>query len=333
MRPRPRSFALIFGLAALAGPARAQNPELMLTPAERDSVLAEYDNVFPLLGRKAIERGIDLPKPLGIGIAALWVNQGIEISDLALSTGDAPVETIDVVKFGDNSSTILTTNVRADLWVLPFLSVYGLYGLARSNTTVEVTAPIAFSSSVDQNGDYFGTGLTGAFGFKRVLVAADVNWAWTKLEKLSEPVTSRVVSLRLGRAFKVSPRNRANVWLGTMNVKFKSETDGSIALGDAVPPETVEAIRDRLENVDESEWYQQLPPAQQVVVQEIVDRLLAGEADDVTVNYRILKAPASPWNLLVGGNLDVGKRWSFRAEAGLIGRYSVMVNAVYRLDL
>ena len=330
--PRSLRYAVAL-LLAMAAPLHAQNPDLMLTPAERDSVLRTYDNIFPLLGRQAIERGFDLPKPLGLNIVGVWVDQGIDIDALGLSSGSDPVVPVEAIEFGDNRSTVLTTNLRADLWVLPFLNVYGMGGIARANTTVEVTAPIAFTSSVDQNGQYLGVGLTGAFGFKRVFTAVDVNWAWTDLDKLEDPVRSRVLSMRLGRTFKVGTKNRLNVWAGTMNVKFATETSGSILLAEAIPPETLEGIRDRLENIEEADWYQALPPAQQLAVQRIADALLSGDYSDVTVNYQLDKAPSTRWNLLLGTNLDVGKRWSFRTEVGLIGRYSVLVNAVYRLDL
>jgi len=324
---------VVVSLLGLAAPLRGQNPDLQLTQAERDSVLANYHNVFPLLGRQAIERGFDLPKPLGLNVVGVWVDQGIDIDALGLSTGSDPVVPIEAVKFGDNRSTVLTTNLRADLWVLPFLNVYGMGGIARANTTVEVTEPISFTSSVDQTGQYLGVGLTGAFGIKRYFTVVDVNWAWTDLEKLDDPVRSRVLSMRLGRSFKVSPKNRLNLWAGTMNVKFATETSGSILLAEAIPPETLEKIRSRIENVEQQEWYQALPPAQKAAVSRITDALLSGDYSDVVVNYQLDKAPATKWNLLLGTNLDVGKRWSFRTEVGLIGRYSVLLNVVYRLDL
>jgi hypothetical protein len=329
-----RSITLA-GLALFASAASlaAQNPDLVLTPEQRDSILANYDNVFPLLGRKAIERGFDLPKPLGINVLGLWVDQGIDISNIGLSTGDDPTQPIDAIQFGDNSSTVTTANLRADLWVLPFLNVYGMGGIARANTTVELTAPIPLTSSVDQTGNYLGFGLTGAFGIKRYFTAVDVNWAWTDLEKLDDPVSSRVLSIRLGRAFRVGRSNRIQAWIGAMNVKFKTETFGSILLVDAIPPETLEEIRGSLETIEDEEWYQQLPPGQRLVVDQLVDRLLAGDYSDVTVNYQLDKAPSTPWNMLIGGNLDLGTRWSVRAEVGLIGRYSALVNLVYRLDL
>jgi hypothetical protein len=320
-------------LALLASPLQAQNPDLMLTQAERDSLLATYDNIFPIWGRKAIEKGFDLPKPFGVNLIGAYIDQGIAISDLGLSTGSNPIVPIDAIKFGDNTSTVGTLNARAELWVLPFLNVYAIGGTARANTTVEVTTPVAFTSSVDQLGTYFGTGLTGAFGIKRNFLSVDVNWTWTDLEKMDEAVRGRVLSLRFGRTLKMGPQKRLAFWVGAMNVKLVTETQGSLTLAEAVPPGTVDDIQNFLQNIDQTAWYQGLNPGQQVVVDQIVQRLLSSSPGSIQVNYRINKSPADPWNMLVGSNYDFNKRWSVRAEVGMIGRFSVLTSLVYRMDL
>ena len=329
----PLAGLALLSLAGLAGPLRAQNPDLMLSQEARDSILETYDNIFPILGRQAIERGFDLPKPLGINLIGLWVDQGIDIYDLGLSTGSDPIQTIDAFQFGDSRASILTASFRADLWVFPFLNVYGLLGRAQANTTVELTAPIPFTTSVDQTGTYGGIGLTGAFGIRRFFLATDVNWAWTSLEKLDEPVRTRVLSLRLGRAFAISRQNRLSVWAGAMSVKFDTQTNGSIGLAEALPPDVVDGIRDDLETIEDEPWYQDLSPAQQIVVQRIANALLSADYSDVVINYQLQKAPTDKWNMLAGANVDLGKRWTIRSEVGFIGRYSVLFNAVYRLDL
>ncbi len=324
---------LVSGMLGSARSLEAQHPDLLLTQAQRDSILKTYKNIFPLFGRQAIEKGFDLAKPAGVNIIGLAVTQGIEISDLGLSTGTNPIVPIEAITFGKNSSTVTTGNLRAELWVLPFLSVYALAGQARANTTVEVVTPIQFTSSVDQTGTYGGIGLTGAMGIKKNFAVADINWAWTNLEKLDEPVRSRVLSVRYGRTFKVDQKKRLNVWLGGMKVSFATETNGSINLGEAVPPETVDKIRDKLENIEDAPWYADLTPAQKVVVQTLADKLLSGDASDLVINYQLNKAPTQPWNMLVGGNMDFNKRWSLRSEVGFIKRTSFLLNLAYRFDL
>jgi hypothetical protein len=206
-------------------------------------------------------------------------------------------------------------------------------GLAQANTTVEVATPIAFSSSVDQTGQYLGLGMTGAFGIKRNFAVVDVNWAWSDLEKLDDPVQSRVLSMRFGRAFRVGGPRKLSVWVGAMNLKFKTETEGSILLSEAIPPGTVDQIRGSLENIDTTQWYQGLSNPAQVVVDTIVSRLLNSNAGNTTINYYLDKTPSTPWNMLVGANLDLNRRWSIRTEVGFIGRISALLNLVYRLDL
>ena len=56
--------AAVISLAA-ATSGSAQNPDLILSKAQRDSILATYDNVFPIWGRKAIEKGLICPIPPG----------------------------------------------------------------------------------------------------------------------------------------------------------------------------------------------------------------------------------------------------------------------------
>src|SRR6476659_8495382 len=108
VRPHPRTACIVAAAFALAAAtiasstaASAQNPDLALSKAERDSILAHYHNRFPIWGRKAIERGFDLPYPVGLSVNGVWANQNIDIKNLSLSTGDNPVLPIEIVKFGE----------------------------------------------------------------------------------------------------------------------------------------------------------------------------------------------------------------------------------------
>ena len=70
MSIRPaRVLTLLLLSCVLSSPVWAQNPDMVLSQADRDSILKDYDQVFPIWGRKAIERGFALPRPFGIGAA------------------------------------------------------------------------------------------------------------------------------------------------------------------------------------------------------------------------------------------------------------------------
>jgi len=322
-----RMLPLILLLLCIGAPAFAQNPDLVLSQAERDSILKDYRGFFPIWGRKAIERGFDLPRSFGVGFNAVYITQNIDIANLQLSTGDDPLQTLNAFQFGTNTANAFSETVRADLWVFPFLNVYGIAGPGQANTTVELTNPLAFTSSVDQGATTYGVGLTGAMGVKLNWLSVDVNWTWSDLEKLDDPVLIRILGIRYGRAIKLSGQKKVAFWLGTMNQKVELATKGSVAFDEAVPPEFWSAI----ENIQSSPWYQALPPAQKAAVDRLVQRITANKS--TPINYGLDKSLADPWNMLAGSQLFLGKSWEFRVEAGFIGRLSFLAGLTYRLNI
>jgi hypothetical protein len=324
---------LLIGVGALLLPLHLvaqQNPDLALTQAERDSVLAEYDQIFPIWGRKAIERGFSLPAPLGFNIGGFYANQDIVISDLGLGFNQ-PAQPVDFISFKGAQAKLTNFNVRADLWLFPFLNVYLMAGTGNGQTTVHLAEPVEFSTVADFKGSNFGIGFTGAFGIKRNFAVVDFNHQWGFSSLLKSPVPVNVLSMRYGKAFRVGQRHkrmRATVWIGTMFQSMKNATVGSINLADVVPPGT-----DSLFNgYQDSTWYQDLPPIQQALVDTLVQRLQTGLTTTV-VNYTLNKKVADPWNLLIGGTYDVGRHWGLRGEVGFIGRKSFMLMANYRVGL
>jgi hypothetical protein len=109
---------------------------------------------------------------------------------------------------------------------------------------------------------------------------------------------------------------------------LKSGTTGSIQLADVLPP----GVDSLFNNYQSQPWYQGLPPAQQALVDDFVQRLQSGLGTTV-VNYSLNKKIADPWNLVLGGTFDVGRHWGVRAEFGFIGRRSFLWMANYRIGL
>ena len=329
-RGRAGVMALLVGAATAAG---AQNPDLALTQAERDSILATYKQIFPIWGRKAIERGFLLPLPVGLNINTFAMEQGVALSELGLSTNDNPIAASEFIVLGEATSRVASVNFRGDLWILPFLNVYGMYGTAWASTTVPVTEPVQFTSDVDQTGQYWGVGLTGTIGIKHNWLAVDVNWTWTDLEKLDMPVRGRVLGLRYGRTIKLNAKSRANFWIGANNQKFATETDGSIALDEAIPPDVADSLQNALANYQDSPWYQGLGPLGKRAADSLVAGIIAADLGSTVVNYHLDKAPADPWNMIIGGSYELTRNWHFRGEVGFIGRVQALLVLNYRLAL
>jgi len=276
-------------------------PTKALEEEEKKKAAEEYKSIFPM-------------------------DQPILITDLGLSMGDNPIQTIDVVEFEGSKSVISSGQIRADLWLFPFLNVYGLYGRGKVQTTVKLSAPVQFETGVSQMADVMGFGLTGAFGIKRNWLSIDMNFTWTKPEKLEEFIRGRVIGIRFGRTFRMSGQKRLAGWIGLMHQKFSAETLGSVVLSEVLPPE----VGDKLEDYENTDWYKGLTPPAQKVVDQIAQAIEDKELGNRVLNYSLYKAPEHPWNMLVGAQFQINPAWQFRVEAGLINRYSFLAGLQYR---
>jgi len=307
----------------------------------------EYNYTFPILGQGAYRKGFDIPYPAGIMGNFIWMRQGVIIENLQLGLKtddqDIPLTGVGLIEFGDNTNTSYTVNVRPDLWIFPFLNVYGIFGYGSSQTEVNLVAPVKLNSVVNQNLSTAGVGLMTAFGIGPVWVSVDANWTWNKPELLDKAVNVNVLGIRFGHTFTFKERPDRNIalWAGGMRAKLSSSTSGAVQLGDALPPEIWER-RDEIVN-DYQEWYDSLNPDNPIdagkiriadeVLSPIVDRIAEADGDAI-VRYGMDKRVKEAWNGVIGMQFQLNKRWIFRSEGGLIGdRKSLLASVNYRFLL
>lgn len=303
-----------------------------------------YDRVLPIWGAEAYKKGFDIPYPLGLMANFVWMKQGITIDNMQLGlktdNQDIPLTSVDFIEFGENTNTSFSTNFRPDIWVLPFLNVYGLFGAGRTATEVNLVTPIHMKSVVEQRISTMGFGVMGAGGIGPVWISVDANFTWNKPELLDDPTQVNILGIRIGHSFvfKDRPDRNINIWVGGMRVHMSSETRGSIALKDALPQETW----DRKDEIvdDYWNWYNALDATKPVdrkkietadaVLTPLVDRIDALDGDAI-IGYGMDKQTKQLWNGVMGAQYQMNKAWQLRAEWGLIGdRESYLVSINYR---
>jgi hypothetical protein len=283
---------------------------------------------FPIWGNKLAERGIRFPLPFGIGLNYAYADQAIEITRIAVSVNDGPKYDLSkVLKFGDLRSKVNAMNLRADLWVLPFMNVYvmGNY-IMQSETVVPIVEPFAFTAGAQQPGVGGGFGTTFSGGFWGFFGTLDMNWTWNKMEKLDKPVGTFLLTPRVGKNFGTFGGIEWILWVGAMRQKIESKTEGAINLKDAVGGAGDGSFQERL-----MDWYNGLPPGQQAIVGKIVDSI--GGGGNPVIHYDLDKAIKYPWNMIVGGEMGVTKAFRVRAEVGFINRFQIVLGLNYRFGL
>ena len=341
-------IAMLLLIPALASAQYATKRVSKKQAAYTDSIKSvEYDYIFPIWGQKAYKRGFDLPYPVGLMGNFLWIDQGILIDNMQLGlktdNQDIPLTPVDFIQFGENRTEAYTANFRPDVWIFPFLNLYGIIGGGTSITTVRLTEPVELKSVVEQKITTYGIGVMGAFGIGPVWLSVDANSTWTKPVLLEKPVRVRVLGVRVGKTWtsKSHPERNFAIWIGGMRARMESETRGEVSLQDALPPETWDRADEIVQNY--TDWYNSLNPNNPIdaAKQQVADQVLTpiveriGNADGSSIiRYGMDKAPAEEWNMVVGAQYQFNKRWMLRSEGGVLGdRKSFLLSINYRLLL
>jgi hypothetical protein len=315
-----------------------------------------YPYILPIWGKKAAEKGFQLPYSAGLGVNYLWQNSDMILDNLMVGFNNGPMYNLDeIIRFNSAVAAASAVNFRPDVWILPFLNVYGILAKANTSTSIEAglwvpdagnnwTQVSAFSSKASFNATSFGFGLTPTIGIRGAWLALDMNVAWTDVSALSKPVFTFIFGPRLGKTFKFkTPDRNIAFWVGGFRVKFTSETNGSLNLSEVLPIDGLQAKVDQgLQTVSATEaavdsWWNSLSAAEQLDPGNIaryntanraldaagtlltaVDGALSN-ADSATVQYSLDKRPKDMWNFIVGSQFQVNRHWMIRAEYGFLG--------------
>ena len=371
-----RKAMLIFLLAILSSVVFAQvftNKEVGQKNADLIDSLkkSEYPYSLPILGAKATKAGYDLPYSAGLSSQYFWQVSDLVIDNLQVGFNNGPMYNVDeIMRFNKARTTASALTVRPDIWLFPFLNIYGILGRAQASTEVgfgvwvpdSTDTPKEITSAntlVEFNTSTYGIGFTPTIGVGGGFLALDMNVAWTDVPQLSKPARSFIFGPRLGKNFKLKkPQQTIAVWAGGFRVQISSGTDGSIAMSEVLPPgefgtkvdQGIAKVANAQQQVD-AWWASLTPPQQQNPVNEAkydaANRALsrAGEilaaADNAistigtsTVQYSMDKRPKDPWNFIIGSQFQLNKHWMIRGEVGFLGsRTQVITGIQWRFGL
>lgn len=294
-----------------------------------------YDATFPLLGKKAYKKGYDIQLPWGVGIAYFAQRQRVVIQSTKISFNDGDdIDLSGVIEYGDIINHTYANTIRPNLWILPFLNIYGVFGTGKSETSVPLVKPVSFKTTQRFDVSSAGFGATFAGGVRNLIIIVDQNMNYANLEAFVEPVPAYNLDIRFARNF-VDPRRAdrsVTIWFGAFYQQIKADTKGTIKVSDLFPgvsPEKKEEMKE-----DFQQWYDNLTPVQQAVVEpmieHIVDYLDGLNAGDGEIHYNLDKELAGPWNLIFGAQYQHNKHWQIRSEVGTFGeRTQFLLNLNY----
>jgi hypothetical protein len=314
----------------------------------------EYPFLLPIFGDKVRERGYDLPKPAGLMLGYIYQKENIELNNLAISFRgeDELVDISDLVNFSKVETKVHVVTARFDVWVLPFLNVYGIYNRIDSYTDIALDQPIELViPQINNKGNGGGFGLLAAYGWGPVFATANANMVWTKTPVLTTPTQSLTTSMRVGTHLWNKDRtHHISVWVGANYMDFIGTSAGSYDMSNLLPDdnEKLEDLQGKLQEIQDGindQYNEFCSKPQNTITCELVSPIIDefkdrvdGKLDGLTprelmVHYSFNSEPTINWNMLLGAQYTLNKKWDFRFEAGFIGRTSIMFNVNYRFGM
>lgn len=331
----------------------------------------EYPYLFPFFGQQVTKKGFDLPYSAGIGVNVLTQKSDIIIENLYVGFNEGPMYDVSqVIRMNAATATASGINIRPDLWVLPFLNVYGVFGLAKTSTEIEAalwlpgadgtwSEQATFSSKAEFDATSTGFGVTPTVGVAGGWMAFDMNFVWTDISALDKPAFSFVFGPRFGKTFTFdTPERNIAVWVGGFRLDIASSTSGSLNLSDVLSTDGLqEKVDAGIQRVDEAQqqvdtWWnglsqvEQANPVNQAKYEAANNALTKagdllsgldgalGGVESATVQYSLDKRPKDMWNFIVGASFQLNKHWMIRGEYGFLGSRQQFIGGLqYRFGL
>jgi len=183
-----------------------------------------YNYTLPF-GKSRVDPG-KLPKPVGIGFTLYEQTQDYNLDSLSFNVPGLVVDPGSLTI----GNKLQEANVKLDLWLFPFLNVFGIFGQLEGKTRVDfrgANLPIPLSNlTIDYDGEVYGGGITLAGGTDRYFGSVTAILTETNLSgDFNSKVTALVVTPKVGLI-----GSRGAFWIGTMYQKAEESHSGTIAV-------------------------------------------------------------------------------------------------------
>lgn len=295
----------------------ASEAELKATQKASDD---EEHSVMPLWGDDARARGYTLPRPYGFSLSYIKIQSVAEINKIELAGGaKGGIDSLDI---GTSNADFIGTNVtaRLDMWLFPFLSVYGILGVTHGESEATITkfdcnrttvaigfkafctalqnnndAIIGAPFAVELDGITYGGGMTLAGGAGNWFAIVDVNMSQTQMQSIGGTVNAQVAAPRAGYIFNVGENSQIRPYIGAFYQDADQTVDGTLA---------------------------------ELNLPDVLHDLIIEIAPNAT--FAVEQEGAVKWNGVIGANFSINRRWDITTEWGYGKRHHGFISAAYR---
>ncbi len=211
-------------------------------------------DILPVFGKKARKKGNDLSLPFGIGIYSIYYDQEYMASNLRLTSDSTSITARADTVYQNTSAYEWRVQLRPNLWVLPFLNVYGIFGYTKGAISPDLVVPyivienipvidsiiidttFEIHDKIEYLGPTYGFGATFSMGFNYLFFMADYNYSVTNPEDIDENLHNHFFSPKIG-IFLGNKKSRTfgAFWIGAMYISNDQSFSGKMKVEDITP--------------------------------------------------------------------------------------------------
>ena len=210
---------------------------------------------FPIWGDEAVKRGYTLPKPYGFSLSYMDMSNPITVNSIDL-IGHPVLEAINV---DANQADFTGSNItfRGDVWVFPFMNVYGIIGYTQGKSKAKINSVSCDSSAftgvlnpnralcsaidqiggnlpdnavftLDMDGGTYGVGTTLAGGVGSWFALLDMNYTYTSISAIDGNIKTFVAAPRVGHRWEYDGGRELRVFIGAMYQDVQQYLSGDL---------------------------------------------------------------------------------------------------------
>ncbi len=211
-------------------------------------------NILPVFSKKFEKNDYNLPLPFGVGINSLYYRQAYTASDLLLVPDSSSLVARADTLYQNTYASELIAQVKPDIWIFPFLNIYGIIGYTKGVISPNLVVPyivienipiidsiiIDSTFEIHDNISYvglnYGIGATFSMGFGSFFTIIDYNYSVTNPTDLSENLHRHYFSPKMG--VLLGSKNSGNTgafWVGGTFMSNDQSFSGKIDIAEINP--------------------------------------------------------------------------------------------------
>jgi len=264
----------------------------------------------PVFGKKRRRNGMILPLPFGTGFRFLKIDQPYKASSFEISNYENNL-VIKTEKVKDQTEAgEISIVFRPDIWIFPFLNVYGLAGYTSGYTHLNFTAqsftvlhddgnniPVDSSFTLRSNPEYsgsvYGFGTTVSTGFKGYFILLNYEYSKTSRQDYKKKMTYQFFKAKTGILLGHNKKKgKGALWLGSGFMHDRHLVEGLLQTADVFPGK---------------EW-------------------ILGDF----LHYQGTLSVAHSWNFLIGGFFNINDHHIIVLELGVLKRKHLDFSYTFR---